>query len=141
MVEFVFSARGHGNVVAKHGTTLEFTRETHLSLRGDCIVAVGSDVGCMQLPGELKTALRRDDTVLTIVIECGGVSDVVRARGSGKLGLTHPSDMVVRKSGFVCPRTLGVHADKAACDLSRGLVEKLRGGGPVRVHLKVEFDK
>ncbi|MDX1814121.1 MAG: DUF371 domain-containing protein, partial [Candidatus Bathyarchaeia archaeon] len=31
-----------------------------------------------------------------------------------------------RKSDYVCSRTLAIHADKAAQDLSRGLVEKLK---------------
>ena len=34
--------------------------------------------------------------------------------------------MVVRKSDYVGSRTLAVHADKAACDLSRDLIEKLK---------------
>jgi len=32
----------------------------------------------------------------------------------------------VRKSGYVCGRTLAVKADKAASDLSRELVEKMQ---------------
>jgi len=34
--------------------------------------------------------------------------------------------MVLRKSDFPSDRTLGIHADKAAKDLSRDLVEKLK---------------
>jgi hypothetical protein len=34
--------------------------------------------------------------------------------------------MVVRKSDYVCNRTLAVHADKAAQDLPKALVEKLK---------------
>jgi hypothetical protein len=34
--------------------------------------------------------------------------------------------MVVRKSSYVCARTLAVKADKAAADLSRDIVQKLR---------------
>ncbi|MBM4400405.1 MAG: DUF371 domain-containing protein, partial [Crenarchaeota archaeon] len=45
---------------------------------------------------------------------------------SPQLTLSHPTDMVIRKSDYVCNRTLAVHADKAAQDLSRELVEKLR---------------
>jgi hypothetical protein len=40
--------------------------------------------------------------------------------------LTHPTDVVVRKSDYFCSRTLAVRADKAASDLSRELVEKLK---------------
>jgi hypothetical protein len=42
------------------------------------------------------------------------------------LELTHSQEMVVRKSDYASDRTLGIHADKAAKDLSRDLVEKLK---------------
>ena len=45
--------------------------------------------------------------------------------------MSHPTDMVVRKSGYICGRTLAINADKAACDLSRALVEKLKNPEPV----------
>jgi len=138
MTSFSFTARGHKNVLSKHKTTLEFTMETHLTPRGDCIVAVGSEVGCAQLPEELKKALARDDAVLTIEIECGGVKDVVHAKGNSKLTLTHPTDLVVRKSNFVCSRTLAVSANKAAIDLDRSLIKKLAEGKDARIHLRVE---
>jgi len=60
------------------------------------------------------------------LIEADNLKEVVSAFGSPKLILSHPTDMVVRKSSYVCDRTLAVKADKAACDLSRKLVEKLR---------------
>ena len=60
------------------------------------------------------------------MIEADNVKEVVSAFGSPKLILSHPTDMVVRKSSYVCDRTLAVKADKAAWDLSRKLVEKLR---------------
>jgi len=40
--------------------------------------------------------------------------------------LTHPTDMIIRKSNYICSRTLAIQAGKAACDLSRKLVEKLK---------------
>lgn len=62
-------------------------------------------------------------------ILCGGRRDVVTARGDGRLTLSHPSDIVVRRSDYVCDRTLAVGADKAAVDLSRDLVDELRRHG------------
>jgi hypothetical protein len=35
-------------------------------------------------------------------------------------------DLVVRKSDFICNRTLAIRADKAAKDFSRNLVKKLQ---------------
>jgi hypothetical protein len=38
----------------------------------------------------------------------------------------HGSDIVIRKSDFVCSRTLLVRSDKAACDIEREMVELLK---------------
>jgi len=63
----------------------------------------------------------------------------VKAFGSSRLILSHPTDIVVRKSDFICHRTLAVKADKAACDLSRALVEKLKNPEQVvKITLTVE---
>ena len=117
---------GHENMQATHKTTLEFTKDSHLTKKGDCIVTVAADKALADLNTEFKEILRKPNTKVTITIEADGVIEQVNAKGSPQLSLTHPTDMVVRKSGYVCSRTLAVHADKAACDLSRALVEKLK---------------
>ena len=117
---------GHENVQATHKTTLEFTKDTHLTKKGDCIVTVAADKAFADLNADFKEKLRKPHTKLTITIEADEVCEQVKAECSPKLILTHPTDMVVRKSDYICSRTLAVHADKAACDLSRDLVEKLK---------------
>jgi hypothetical protein len=111
---------------ATHKTTLEFTKDGHLSKKGDCIVAVAADKALADLTAEFKENLRKPNAKLTITIEADGITGQVNAEGSPHLILTHPTDIVVRKSDYVSSRTLAVHADKAACDLSRDLVEKLK---------------
>jgi len=125
-VKAVIFGYGHENIQATHTTTLEFTKDTHLSKKGDCIVAVAADKALADLSAEFKEKLRKPHARLTIIIEAGGIVERVKAHGSPQLILSHPMDMVVRKSDYVCSRTLAVHADKAAWDLSRDLVEKLR---------------
>jgi hypothetical protein len=117
---------GHENVLAAHKTTLEFTRDKHLSKKGDCIAAVAADKGLVDLSSEFKDNLRKPHAKLTISIEAGEIMERVEAYGSPKLVLTHPTDMVIRKSDYVDNRTLAVKADKAARDLPRDLVEKLK---------------
>jgi hypothetical protein len=117
---------GHENIQATHKTTFEFTKEAHLSRKGDCIIAVATDKALADLSGEFKEKLRKAHSKLTILIEANGIIEKVNAYGSQQLILTHPTDMVIRKSDYVCTRTLAVHADKAARDLSRDLVEKLK---------------
>ncbi len=117
---------GHGNIKATHNSTLEFTKDQRLSKKGDCIVAVAADKALTDLTAEFTEKLRKPHAKLTITIEADGITDQVNALGSPQLVMTHVTDMVVRKSDYVCSRTLAVHADKAAQDLSRGLVEKLK---------------
>ena len=134
-----FTARGHRNIKATHRTTLEITKEANLTPRGDCIIAVGSEKGAADLSRELAEALKRGAEA-TLVIEAGGVTETVRGRGDPRITLTHPTDIVVRKSLYVDSRTLMVEADKSASDLDRGLVEALRRGLPCRIKIVVESE-
>jgi hypothetical protein len=119
-------ARGHENILAIHKTTLEITKEVRVSKRGDCIIGVSADKGLADLRGDFRFLLRHKTAKLTMSIEAGGVSETVNALGSPQLTLTHAVDLVVRKSGYICSRTLAVRADKAACDLSSSLVDALK---------------
>ena len=125
-VQEVIFGYGHENIKATHKTTFEFTKDTHLSKKGDCIVAVAADKALADLTAEFKENLRKPHAKLTITIEADGITDQVNSLGFPQLVLTHLTDIVVRKSDYVCSRTLAVHADKAAQDISRGLVEKLK---------------
>ncbi|MEM2105894.1 MAG: DUF371 domain-containing protein [Candidatus Bathyarchaeia archaeon] len=122
----VIAARGHANIRATHRSTLEITKDSELTRRGDCIIAVSADKALADLSVEFKKCLLNEKAKITILIEANEISEVVKAFGSPKLILTHPADIVVRKSDYVCARTLAIKADKAACDLSRRLVEKLK---------------
>jgi hypothetical protein len=125
-VKEVIFAQGHKNILAMHKTTLEFTKDKHLTKKGDCIVAVAADKGLADLSAEFKLNLRKPYAHLKVLIEADEIREQVEAQGSPNLILTHSKDMVIRKSDFVGNRTLAIHADKAANDLSRVLVEKLK---------------
>lgn len=125
-VTVVFSARGHENIEATHKTTFEVTKETTLTKQGDCIIAVEASKAAADLPFEFKEAARKEGAQITVTIEAGELREVVKAKGSPQLQFMHPTDLVVRKSGYVCGRTLAIGADKAASDFSRELVEKLK---------------
>jgi hypothetical protein len=117
---------GHENIQATHKTTFEITKEAQLSRRGDCIIAVSANKTMTDFSSEFKENLRKEKAKIMILIEAGDAAEVVNAFGSLRLILTHRTDMVVRKSNYICNRTLAIQADKAACDLSRKLTEKLR---------------
>lgn len=138
-VTVTFFACGHKNVLSTHQTTVEVTKETELSKRGNCIVAVGSTKGAIDLPVEFKQAAKKEGTKITITIEADEINETITAKGSAKLQFTHPTDLVIRKSDYVCGRTLAIGADKASIDLSRKLVEKLQNPNQkVKVSLTVE---
>jgi hypothetical protein len=121
----VIIANGHENVLSTNKTTLEITKETHLTKKGNCILAVSANKGLADLNSEFKEALRKDNARLTVTIETGKIIEIVKASGNPQLILTHPTDVVIRKSSYICDRTLAIQADKAAVDVSRKLVEKL----------------
>jgi hypothetical protein len=126
LVTVVFYAHGHKNIVATHTTTFEITKEAALTRQGDCIIAVGATRAAIGLPIEFKQAARREGARITITVEANELKEVVKAWGSPKLTFTHSTDLVVRKSSYVCNRTLAIGADKAARDFSRKLVEKMK---------------
>ena len=103
-----------------------FTKEKHLSKTGDCVVGVAADKAVADLNQKFKEKLKRPNAKLTIIIEAGGLTEQINASGSPKLILTHPTDIVIRKSDYICNRTLAIRADKSANDLPRELVEKLK---------------
>jgi hypothetical protein len=122
----IIIAYGHENVSATHQTTLEITKEKCLSKKGNCVIAVAADKAIDDLRLEFKKRLRNDQAKLVVRIDAGGINETVNAVGDSHLILAHPTDIVVRKSPYICKRTLAIRADKCASELSRDLVNKLR---------------
>ena len=122
----VIHAFGHPNIQASHPTTIMLTKERMVTQRGDCIVAVAADKSVADLSKEFKNALRMPNAKLTIELEVDGLKGQINAYGSPELPLSHPNDLVIRKSEFFSDRTLAVKADKSSSDLSRVVVEKLK---------------
>ena len=129
-------AHGHQNILALHPSTLMITKEQHLTQTGDCIVAVGADKAVADLSPQLKDALRKPGAELIIIIEADGLKVFVNASGSPKLTLTHPTDLVIRKSEYISDRTLAINSDKSSLDLPRELINKLKN--PCQ-EIKIEF--
>lgn len=123
--EEIIIAKGHENVLALHETTIEITKEKELSKRGDCIIGVSADRGLEELSEEFKKLLQTKNSELEITLKVDGIKEVVNARGSEALLLSHDRDMVIRKSNFICSRTLAINANKAACDINREMIKRL----------------
>ena len=135
----IIYAHGHENVQSTNKTTFEITKDTYITKRGDCIIAVGATKGAADLNPKFKEVARNERARITITVEACEEVETVSARGSPKLSFTHPTDLVVRESDYVCGRTLAIRADKAARDLSRKLVGKLLNPNQrVKITLTVE---
>lgn len=117
---------GHQNVRAYHPRTIEITMEPDLTLQGDCIIGVSADSGCVGIPHKMKEMIRRSDSKITITIQVNGDSFVVTGRGHEDLKLENTHDIVIRKSSYLCPRTLAINCDKASDDMPRKMVKELQ---------------
>lgn len=135
-MEYSFVARGHENVTSLHKSTFEITTDESLTLKGDCIVGVKSEITLDDLPEELKNLIKTDNQKIELFLESDNYSDKIVGYGSSKLTLDHPSDMVCRKSDFTCNRTLMINADKAAKDLDKNLIDELKKGSKLKVTIK-----
>ena len=122
----VIKARGHPYIRASHKTTLEVTKEPGLTPRGDCIIGVFADKAVRELCEEFKNCIRRDNAILVVIIRAHDLWDVILAQGNSRLILASNTKVILRKSTYIEPATLGVKANKAASDLRRDLVEKLK---------------
>jgi hypothetical protein len=132
-------ARGHPLVSATHRTTFEITKEQHLTTAGDCIIAISADKGLPELSNEFKDALAHDNAVLYTSLCCEEYEVVIKSAGSMKMPLTHPTDLVWRRSTFVCERTIGIQADTTAALLPRDLISALKNEARIAIYLEVRL--
>lgn len=133
-------ASGHPKIRARHTMTIEITKESHLTERGDCIVAVSATKGAADLSREFMVLAKNNNARITLVIRVGDKTETITGQGDSRLKLSHPTDLVARKSNYVCSRTLMIHADKAASNLSREFVKALRDpSSTITVEVAVEL--
>ena len=129
--------RGHPLVLGTHPTTFEVTCGEHLTANGNCIIGIAADKGCADLSPAFRDLLAHDDAILITRLACGGVTVEIRSSGSEQMTLSHPEDMVWRRSTFVCSRTIGIRSDMVAAGLPRELIEHLKLGKEMVVTLEV----
>ena len=121
-MEFEIRFSGHENIRSNHQRTIEITKESHLTPSGDCIIGVNATSSCADLPPLLKKKLQNPNSKVTFSIKVGKHEFNVEGRGHENLILTHLEDIVIRKSDFVCPRTLAVKCDKSSDLIPREMI-------------------
>jgi hypothetical protein len=119
---FEIQFSGHENIRSNHQKTIEITKESHLTLSGDCIVGVNASASCADLPDLLKKKLQNPNSKVFFSIKVGNHEFDIEGRGHENLILTHNEDIVIRKSDFVCPRTLAIKCDKASDLIPREMI-------------------
>lgn len=117
---------GHENIRSTHKKTIEITKESNLTLRGDCIIGVNSSLGCFDLPESLKKKIQDPKTRVQFSIRVEDYEFIVEGRGHPDLTFTDKEDIVIRKSDFISPRTLAVKCNKASDLLPREMVTLLQ---------------
>ena len=126
-----FKAYGHQNVISEHKSTVELTSEGHLTRQGTCIIGIGANLTLNDLDSEIKALAQLETTKIVLRMVVDGLVEEVTGTGGSGLTYLDPTSMVARTSSYQCDRTLMINADKAASDLSRNFIEKLKDSGVV----------
>ena len=126
MVQDQVTFYGHPNIRSLHAKTIEITKDEHLTPRGDCIIGVKADKACADLDESLKHRLKSNSSVIKIEIMVGDKSFLISGSGDKRISMLNAHDIVIRKTNFVCPRTMSVLCDKASSDMPRKLVKMLQ---------------
>lgn len=129
MVLLRMKCRGHNDIRATHGKTLEFAVDPEITARATCVVGVAAEVRELDAPG-IAGPVR-------ITIGVGDRSATVRAVANS---MWRPgSTAVVRRSSERLANTLATDADLAASTLPRELLDGLRDPA-AEVDITVERD-
>jgi len=126
MVQDEVTFYGHPNIQSLHAKTIEITKDEHLTLRGDCIIGVKANKACADLDETFKHRLKSNSAVVRIEIMVGDKSLLITGRGDERLSMLNAHEIVIRRTNFVCPRTMSVLCDKASSDVPRKLVKMLQ---------------
>jgi hypothetical protein len=118
--------KGHVNILSLHKKTIEITKDSQLTINGDCIIGIGSNLACLDLPENFKKKIKNPNTEIVFTIVADEYSFSIHGKGSENLTLKHPNDIVLRKSAFTCSRTIAIKCDKASDDIPRKMVKKLQ---------------
>ena len=123
ILEKIF-AYGHENILCTHSTTIELTKENCLTKRGNCILGINASKACNDLNDGLKKILKKGRK-LKITIKTNQFTDTFYGYGNKDLTLMDKSDIVFRKSEFICGRTLLINCTKSSHELNRELVQEI----------------
>lgn len=75
---------------------------------------------------QVKQLAKSPNTRIILKLNVEDLVEKIEGRGDPRLTYSDSVSMVARKSSFVCGRTLMIEANKAASDVNRSLIERLK---------------
>lgn len=117
---------GHSNVQSLHSRTIEITKDTELTLRGDCIIGVNANKSCKDLSDKIKEKIKKNNSYTEIELIVEPFNFLIKGSGHNELLLTNSKDIVLRKSKFICDRTLSIKCDYSSLEIPREIVKALK---------------
>jgi hypothetical protein len=100
------------------------------------VIAVQATKGLADFPTEFRVMCGKDEARIIVQLKAAGIVESIEGKGSCGLTLSHPVEMVGRKSTYVSGRTIMIRADRAACDINRDLVHELQSPSTT-LHVRV----
>jgi uncharacterized protein len=135
--EIVF--QGHPNVQSLHSRTIEITKDKELTLNGDCIVGVNANKSCRDLSPSIKEKIKKNNSAIEIELVVEPYNFIIKGSGSDNLLLSNPEDIVLRKSKFICDRTLSINCNFSSLEIPRKIIDELKYSNKTGIMLiKVE---
>ena len=125
-MHFEIPFSGHENIRSLHKNTIEITKESSLTPSGDCIIGINAKYGCNEIPKSIIKKLKNSNTKVVFSIIVNDYIFKIHGNGHEDLICTDPRDIVIRKSDFICPRTLAIKCDKASDSIPRKLIQILQ---------------
>lgn len=129
-------AWGHPDITATNDMIIEITKEERPLNDKNGIIAVKANKSCKDLNEFFKDYLKFGKKI-KITISVDEIQDTIKAFGSPALELTNKKNIIIIKSDFIDGRTLAILSDKAACDLKKELISKLKKS---KTKVKIELE-
>ena len=134
--------KGHPNVQSLHARTIEITNDKDLTLNGDCIIGINANKACKDLGSDIKKRMRKKHSLIEIGLIVEPYSFIIKGFGDDKLLLTNEDDIVLRKSKFICDRTLSINCNFSSLEIPREIINSLKDPSKTCImQIKVEWAK
>ncbi|MFX1393091.1 MAG: DUF371 domain-containing protein [Promethearchaeota archaeon] len=132
------TAYGHKNILCTHKTTIELTKESYVTKKGNCILGIKTSKSCANLNPILKKNIKNENKI-KVSIKVDDLTDSFYGFGNKLLTLQDKNDLVFRKSDYICDRTVLISCTKSSSELNRELIKKLKISG-IKFYVIFEID-